>query len=110
MCGAIERESEETEVRGKSFFNLKNVPNGHYTVHYVRIGQPLSQNSRLKVLGKAKGILVNIDRSKLEPEPPKTFKMNPIDKSYFKKAQSKHAKNQRENRVQSPPKDTKSNI
>ena len=86
MCTAIERESEDTELRGKSLFNLNNIPNGHYTIYYVRIGQPLSLNSRLKVLGKAKAILINIDRKKLTKDQSSKHIMSPIEKSSFKKA------------------------
>jgi adenosine/AMP kinase len=62
---AIERDHYEPDLRGKAFINLKNVPNGHYTIFYLRIGQPISINSRLKVLGKAKHIYVNINREKI---------------------------------------------
>ena len=62
MCAAVERESDNSDLLGKSFINLSNIPNGHYTILYIRVGQPLSVDSRLKVLGKAKGILINIDR------------------------------------------------
>ena len=51
---AIERDHYEPDLRGKAFINLKNVPNGYYTIFYIRIGQPISINSRLKVLGRAK--------------------------------------------------------
>lgn len=50
---AIERDHYEPDLRGKAFINLKNNPNGHYTIYYLRIGQPISINSRLKVMGKA---------------------------------------------------------
>lgn len=62
---AIERDHYEPDLRGKSFINLKNIPNGHYSIYYLRIGQPISINSRLKVLGKAKNIYVNINREKI---------------------------------------------
>lgn len=35
---AIEKDYYEPELRGKAFINLKHVPNGHYTVYYLRIG------------------------------------------------------------------------
>ena len=35
---AIERDHYEPDFSGKSFINLKNVPNGHYTIFYLRIG------------------------------------------------------------------------
>jgi hypothetical protein len=75
MCAAIERETMDSDLRGKSFINLRNIPNGHYTIYYLRIGQPLTLNSRLKVLGKAQSILVNINRSKLKEEDTPRFGM-----------------------------------
>ena len=62
---AIERDHYEPDLRGKAFINLKNIPNGHYTVYYLRIGQPISINSRLKMMGKATNIFVNINREKI---------------------------------------------
>jgi hypothetical protein len=62
---AIERDHYEPDLRGKAFINLKNIPNGYYTIFYIRIGQPISINSRLKVLGRSKGIYVNINREKI---------------------------------------------
>ena len=62
---AIERDHYEPDLSGKSFINLKNIPNGHYSIYYLRIGQPISINSRLKVLGKAKNIYININREKI---------------------------------------------
>lgn len=62
---AIERDHYEPDLRGKAYINLKHVPNGHYTIFHLRIGQPISINSRLKVLGRAKGIFVNINREKI---------------------------------------------
>lgn len=62
---AIERDYYEPELRGRAFINLKNLPNGHYTVYYLRIGQPISINSKLKVLGQVNGVFVNIDRDKI---------------------------------------------
>jgi hypothetical protein len=62
---AIERDHYEPDLRGKAFINLKNLPNGHYTIFYLRIGQPVSINSRLKVLGKAKNVYLNINREKI---------------------------------------------
>jgi hypothetical protein len=35
---AIERDRYEPDLRGKAFINLKNIPNGHYTIFYLRIG------------------------------------------------------------------------
>jgi hypothetical protein len=35
---AIERDHYEPDLRGKAFINIKNVPNGYYTVFYIRIG------------------------------------------------------------------------
>ena len=65
LCTAIERDELEPDLRGKGFINLKNIPNGHYTIFYLRIGQPISINSRLKVLGKAKNLYVNLNREKI---------------------------------------------
>ena len=62
---AIERDHYEPDLRGKSFINLKNVPNGHYTIYYLRIGQPISINSRLKMMGKAVNVFININREKI---------------------------------------------
>jgi hypothetical protein len=62
---AIERDHYEPDLRGRAMLNLKHVPNGHYTIFYLRIGQPISINSRLKVLGRAKNIFVNINRDKI---------------------------------------------
>jgi hypothetical protein len=65
LISAIDRDSYEPDLRGKALVNLKNVPNGHYTIYYIRIGQPIGINSRLKVLGRAKGVFVNINREKI---------------------------------------------
>ena len=54
----------QDDAVGKSFINLNCIPNGNYTVFYLRIGQPVNYNSRLKILG-GKSILVNINRDKL---------------------------------------------
>ena len=62
---AIERDYYEPDLRGKAFINLKGFPNGHYTIYYLRIGQPISINSRLKVMGKATNIYININREKI---------------------------------------------
>lgn len=62
---AIERDHYEPELRGRAFINLKSLPNGHYTIYYLRIGQPISIKSRLKVLGKASQVFVNINRDKI---------------------------------------------
>ena len=35
---AIERDHYEPDLRGKAFINIKNLPNGHYTIFYLRIG------------------------------------------------------------------------
>jgi hypothetical protein len=59
---AIERDYYEPDLRGRAFINLKHVPNGHYTIYYLRLGQPISINSRIKVLGHSSGIYVNIKR------------------------------------------------
>ena len=65
LITAIDRDSYEPDLRGKASINLKHVPNGHYTAYYLRIGQPIGINSRLKVLGRAKGIFVNLNRDKI---------------------------------------------
>lgn len=62
---AIERDHYEPDLRGKAFINLKHVPNGHYSIFHLRIGQPISISSRLKVLGRARGNFVNINREKI---------------------------------------------
>jgi len=35
---AIERDYYEPDLRGKAFINIKGIPNGHYTIYYLRIG------------------------------------------------------------------------
>jgi len=68
LCTAVENESKHGEAewkKGKAYINLKNIPNGHYTLYYIRIGQPVGINSQLAILGKAKNLFVNIDRSLL---------------------------------------------
>jgi hypothetical protein len=65
LCTAIERDELEPELRGKAFINLKNIPNGHYTIFYLRFGQPLGINSRLKVMAKIQNIFINFDRGQL---------------------------------------------
>lgn len=62
LCSAIERDRYQPDLRGQAMINLKNTPNGHYSIYYLRIGQPLSIHSRLKVLGKAKRVFVNFNR------------------------------------------------
>mmetsp|Transcript_29441 Transcript_29441/g.44586 ORF Transcript_29441/g.44586 Transcript_29441/m.44586 type:complete len:264 (-) Transcript_29441:1796-2587(-) len=62
---AIEADEYEPDLRGRAFLNLKNLPNGHYSIFYLRIGQPISINSRLKVLGRAKNLFININREKI---------------------------------------------
>ena len=39
---AIERDHYEPDLRGRAFINLKNVPNGYYSIFHLRIGQPIS--------------------------------------------------------------------
>lgn len=65
LCTAIERDEQEPDLRGRAFINLKNIPNGFYTIFYLRIGLPLGINSRLRVMGKAENVHVNLDRSLL---------------------------------------------
>ena len=65
LCTAIERDELEPDFRGKGFINLKNIPNGHYTIFYLRLGQPLGINSRLKVMAKVQNIFINFDRGQL---------------------------------------------
>lgn len=38
LCSAIERESNNSDLRGKSFINLLYIPNGLYTILYIRVG------------------------------------------------------------------------
>ena len=45
--------------------NLKPVPNGHYSLYYLRIGQPVKRTSRIKALGVTRGIFINFDRAQL---------------------------------------------
>jgi hypothetical protein len=68
LCQAIEHDEKEPELRGKAFINLKNIPNGNYSVFYLRIGQPVGVNSRLKILGRATKIFVNINRTKINDD------------------------------------------
>jgi hypothetical protein len=63
-------DEKEPELRGKAFINVKNIPNGHYSI--LRIGQPVGVNSRLKVLGRAKNVFVNINRTKISDSVPPT--------------------------------------
>lgn len=65
LCTAIERDELEPDLRGKGFITLKNIPNGHYTIFYLRLGQPLGINSRLKVMAKVQNIFINFDRGQL---------------------------------------------
>ena len=62
---AIDRDHYEPDLRGKASINLKNIPNGMYTIFYLRLGMPISINSRLKVLGKSRNVYVNINRDKI---------------------------------------------
>jgi hypothetical protein len=62
---AIEPDSEEPETRGKAFINLKHIPNGHYSILYLRIGQPISLHSQFKILGRASSVYVNFDRESI---------------------------------------------
>lgn len=62
---AIERDYYEPLYRGKAHINLKHVPNGYYTVYYLRIGQPIKVYSRLKVLGKVSNVFININRTNI---------------------------------------------
>lgn len=102
---AIERDYFDPEYRGKAHINLKHVPNGHYTVFYLRIGQPISINSRLKVLGMASSIYININRKKLSKDKKPQLDFNPSssrisrhEKSMFKKIKAKQQK-LRDNKV-----------
>ena len=62
MCTVIERDEFQAELRGRAFVSLSSMPNGHYSVYCLRIGSPLSPHSMLKVIGKAKRVLVNFNR------------------------------------------------
>ena len=68
LITAIDRDSYEPDLRGKSSINLKNLPNGHYDVFYLRIGQPIGINSRflLVVLLFQRYYRVNFGIFKLE--------------------------------------------
>ena len=37
-CTAIEPDFQEPEVKGYAYINIKNVPNGHYSLYFIRIG------------------------------------------------------------------------
>jgi len=65
---AIERDYYEPDLRGKAFINLKHIPNGQYTIYYLRIGQPISINSRIKVLGQSNNLFVNIKREAISDD------------------------------------------
>ena len=86
---AIERDHYEPDLRGKAFINLKNIPNGHYSIYYLRIGQPISINSRLKVLGKAKNIYVNINREKISHDKKPQLDLNHSSSKISRKETSK---------------------
>ena len=60
----IDSDADSPTTLGKAFVDLKSVPNGKYTVLYMRIGQPLSLKSRFKILGRANKIFINSNRSK----------------------------------------------
>lgn len=38
--------------KGKAYLNYKSLPDKNLVIYYLRIGLPLSMDSRLKVLGK----------------------------------------------------------
>ena len=59
LCVGIEI---DTLLKGKVKINLNKIPNGHYSLYYLRIGLPLELKSRIKVLGKAFNLYVNINR------------------------------------------------
>jgi hypothetical protein len=63
LCTAIEPDLLQPKQRGKAYVNIKHVPNGHYSLYYLRIGQPLSIDSKLKILGKNEEVYINLDRS-----------------------------------------------
>jgi len=86
---AIERDYYEPDLRGKAFINLKNVPNGHYTIYYLRIGQPISINSRLKVLGKATNIFINLNRDKISADKRPQLDLNHSSTKISRKETSK---------------------
>jgi hypothetical protein len=102
---AIERDYYEPDFRGKAHVNLKHVPNGHYTVYYLRIGQPISINSRLKVLGKACHVFANLAREKLshDKKPQLNFnhsssRISKRETSKFKIIKAKQSR-QRDNKI-----------
>ena len=95
---AIDRDNYEPDLRGKARINLKNIPNGHYSIYYVRIGQPIGINSRLKVLGRAKSIFINFRRDQISncKKPQLDFnhsssKLKKSEKSKFKILKAKQS-------------------
>ena len=52
-CFAIERNPVMENLKGKAFVKVKGYEACDITVYYLRIGLPLSRNSRVKILGKA---------------------------------------------------------
>jgi hypothetical protein len=52
-------------MEGIANVNIKNIPNGLFTMHLIRISQPLSVESTLKVISKVENVNINIDRNLL---------------------------------------------
>lgn len=67
MCFAIELNPEDPDKKGRSLINLKEIPNGHFSIYFIRISSKITSHSRLKALGRAKNIFININRKKLNP-------------------------------------------
>lgn len=72
---AIIQDYYDPNFRGKAKINLKHIPNGHYTVYFLRIGQPIRVSSRLKVLGKLTNVFININRGKLSRDKKPTMEL-----------------------------------
>ncbi len=37
MCFAIELNPEDPDKKGRSLINLKEIPNGHFSIYFIRI-------------------------------------------------------------------------
>lgn len=72
---AINQDYYDPNFRGKAKINLKHIPNGHYTVYFLRIGQPIRVSSRLKVLGKLSSVFINLNRDKLSRDKKPTMEL-----------------------------------
>lgn len=66
-CTSINYENPQNQyqpnLQGEAHVNIKNVPNGRYNFYLLRISEPVSIESIVKVVSKAENINVNIDRT-----------------------------------------------